>query len=58
MRAANPNLPLLEPVLAALGPLCPRFVFVGGCGHGDFLASHDLEDGKGRESKCSVRYLQ
>lgn len=31
MIAANPNLPLLESVVAALGPLCPRFVFVGGC---------------------------
>lgn len=31
MNAANPNLPLLESVVAALGPLCPRFVFVGGC---------------------------
>lgn len=31
MSAANPNLPLLESVVAALGPLCPRFVFVGGC---------------------------
>lgn len=31
MRTANPNLPLLESVVAALGPLCPRFVFVGGC---------------------------
>lgn len=31
MNVANPNLPLLESVVAALGPLCPRFVFVGGC---------------------------
>lgn len=31
MRIANPNLPLLESVVAALGPLCTRFVFVGGC---------------------------
>ncbi|HEV2268749.1 MAG TPA: hypothetical protein VGR92_04770 [Steroidobacteraceae bacterium] len=31
MNAANPNLPLLESVVAALGPLCSRFVFVGGC---------------------------
>ncbi len=31
MIVANPNLPLLESVVAALGPLCPRFVFVGGC---------------------------
>lgn len=31
MRAANPNLPLLESVVATLGPLCTRFVFVGGC---------------------------
>jgi len=31
VNAANPNLPLLESVVAALGPLCPRFVFVGGC---------------------------
>ncbi len=31
MRTANPNLPLLESVVTALGPLCPRFVFVGGC---------------------------
>ena len=31
MRTANPNLPLLESVVTALRPLCPRFVFVGGC---------------------------
>lgn len=31
MNVANPNLPLLESVVAALGSLCPRFVFVGGC---------------------------
>lgn len=31
MRTPNPNLPLLESVVTALGPLCPRFVFVGGC---------------------------
>ena len=31
MRTANPNLPLLESVVAALGPLCTRFVFVGAC---------------------------
>ena len=30
MRTPNPNLPLLESVVSALGPLCPRFVFVGG----------------------------
>jgi hypothetical protein len=28
VNATNPNLPLLESVVAALGPLCPRFVFV------------------------------
>jgi hypothetical protein len=27
----DPNLPLLESMVAALGPLCDRFVFVGGC---------------------------
>jgi hypothetical protein len=31
MRTSNPSLPLLELVVATLGPLCPRFVFVGGC---------------------------
>lgn len=31
MSVANPNLPMLESVVAALGPLCPRFVFIGGC---------------------------
>lgn len=31
MSTSNPNLPLLESVVAALGPLCSRFVFVGGC---------------------------
>ena len=30
MRTPSPNLPLLESVVAVLGPLCPRFVFVGG----------------------------
>ncbi len=31
MNTADPNLPLLESTVAALGPLCDRFVFVGGC---------------------------
>ena len=31
MNAANPNLSLFESVVATLGPLCARFVFVGGC---------------------------
>lgn len=31
MNAADLNLPLLESMVAALGPLCDRFVFVGGC---------------------------
>ena len=31
MNPADPNLPLLESVAHALGPLCDRFVFVGGC---------------------------
>lgn len=31
MNLADPNLPLLESVARALGPLCNRFVFVGGC---------------------------
>ena len=31
MNPADPNLLLLESVAHALGPLCDRFVFVGGC---------------------------
>lgn len=31
---SDPNLPLLEAVVAALGTLCERFVFVGGCATG------------------------
>src|SRR5580704_13878272 len=31
MNTADPNLPLLESVVRALGPLCEQFVFVGGC---------------------------
>ncbi|MGQ0834455.1 MAG: hypothetical protein ACT4O5_05925 [Gammaproteobacteria bacterium] len=31
MNPADPNLPLLESVVRALGPLRDRFVFVGGC---------------------------
>lgn len=31
MNSVNPNLALLEPIAAALGPLRERFVFVGGC---------------------------
>lgn len=31
MKAHDPNLALLESVVAALGPLSQRFVFVGGC---------------------------
>ena len=34
MIPADPNLPLLESVARALGPLCERFVFVGGCATG------------------------
>jgi hypothetical protein len=30
----DPNLPLLEAVAGALGSLCDRFVFVGGCAAG------------------------
>ncbi|MDB6045992.1 MAG: hypothetical protein JWM63_4543 [Gammaproteobacteria bacterium] len=31
MNTLDPNLPLLESVVNALGPLCSQFVFVGGC---------------------------
>ncbi len=31
MNQADPNLPLLESMVSALGALCDRFVFVGGC---------------------------
>jgi len=31
MNTTDPNLPLLESVVKALGPLCQQFVFVGGC---------------------------
>lgn len=34
MNPADPNLPQLESVAHALGPLCDRFVFVGGCATG------------------------
>lgn len=34
MNSTDPNLPLLESVAAALGPLRQRFVFVGGCATG------------------------
>lgn len=34
MNPIDPNLPLLESVAHALGPLCDRFVFVGGCATG------------------------
>lgn len=34
MNLGDPNLPLLESVAHALGPLCDRFVFVGGCATG------------------------
>lgn len=34
MNLSDPNLPLLESVARALGPLCDRFVFVGGCATG------------------------
>lgn len=34
MNLSDPNLPLLEAVAHALGPLCERFVFVGGCAAG------------------------
>jgi hypothetical protein len=34
MNAADPNIPLLDSVAHALGPLCQRFVFVGGCAAG------------------------
>src|SRR5271154_4946046 len=34
MNPVDPNLALLEYIAAALGPLCARFVFVGGCATG------------------------
>jgi hypothetical protein len=34
MNPVDPNLALLELIAAALGPLCARFVFVGGCATG------------------------
>jgi len=34
VRPRDPNLPMLESVARALGPLCKRFVFVGGCASG------------------------
>ena len=37
MNLTDPNLPLLESVAHALGPLCDRFVFVGGCATGLLL---------------------
>jgi hypothetical protein len=37
MSAADPNLLLLESVAVALGSLCDRFVFVGGCATGLLL---------------------
>lgn len=40
MSAADPNLPLLESVVKALGPLCERFVFVGGCAAGLLLTAN------------------
>jgi hypothetical protein len=33
----DPNLPLLESVAHALGPLCDRFVFIGGCATGQLV---------------------
>lgn len=39
MRTPDPNLPLLESVAAALGPLCEQFVFVGGCATGLLITS-------------------
>src|SRR6266581_64531 len=34
VKTTDPNLPLLEAVANALGRLCDRFVFVGGCATG------------------------
>jgi hypothetical protein len=34
VKTADPNLPLLEAVTHALGPLCDQFVFIGGCATG------------------------
>lgn len=34
MNTSNPNLPLLESVVRALGSLCQQLVFVGGCATG------------------------
>lgn len=34
MNLTDPNLPQLESVARALGPLCERFVFIGGCATG------------------------
>ena len=37
MNLTDPNLPLLESVAQALGPLCDRFVFIGGCATGQLV---------------------
>jgi hypothetical protein len=45
---ADPNLPLLESVAQALGPLCDRFVFVGGCATGLLVTDRAASPGKTR----------
>lgn len=49
MNPNDPNLPLLESVARALGPLCERLVFVGGCAAG--LLSTDTAAGPARVTR-------
>ena len=41
---ANPNLSLLVGMAQAMGPVCDRIVFVGGCATGLLLSNADLMD--------------
>ncbi len=41
---ANPNLGLLAGMVQALGPICDRLVFVGGCATGLLLDDAGLMD--------------
>ena len=41
---ANPNLDLLIAIARAMGPLCERVVFVGGCATGLLVDDADLLD--------------
>ena len=51
---ANPNLSLLVGMAQAMGPVCDRVVFVGGCATGLLLSNADLMDVRATEDVDAI----